>query len=95
MQVQEYCFNRNMTNSIARNNIVDIEDNAVFVSQLHYNQIYNDLVSNSTNGINIGSGSSDNKVYENTIIRASSHGITVSCRDAAANRLSRNHGILY
>ena len=75
-------FSRNMTNSIARNNIVYNQDSGIFVSQSNNNQIYNNMVSNSTNGINIGSDSSDNKIYNNKIIKSSLHGIALSSRDA-------------
>ena len=78
-----------MTNSIARNNIVYNEDNGIFVSQSH-NQIYKNIVSDSANGIKVGSDSSDNKIYNNTIIKSSSHGIAVSSRDAAANTIYSN-----
>jgi parallel beta-helix repeat protein len=44
-------FSRNMYNSIARNNIIYNEPAGVIVSQSHYNQIYNNTVSTSGNGI--------------------------------------------
>ena len=83
-------FSRNMSSSLARNNIVYNEDNGIFISQSHNNQIYKNIVSNSTQGINVGSGSASNKIYNNTIIRSSSHGISVSTSDAAANTIYSN-----
>jgi parallel beta-helix repeat protein len=83
-------FSRNMTGSIARNNIVYNEDNGIFVSDSHNNQIYKNIISNSTNGFNVGSGSSDNKIYNNTITKSTSHGISVSGKDIAANKIYSN-----
>jgi parallel beta-helix repeat protein len=83
-------FSRNMTNSIARNNIVYNEDNGIFVSQSNNNQIYKNIVSNSANGINVGSGSSDNKIYNNTITKSTSHGISINSKDSAANSIYSN-----
>jgi mannuronan 5-epimerase len=83
-------FSRNMTNSIARNNIVYHEDNGIFVSQSYDNQVYGNIVSDSTNGINVGHDSSDNKIYNNTITKSISHGIAVSSRDEAANTIYSN-----
>jgi poly(beta-D-mannuronate) C5 epimerase len=83
-------FSRNMTNSIARSNIVYNEDNGIFVSESHGNQMYKNIVSNSMNGINIGSGSSDNKIYNNTITKSNSQGISVSSKDLAANKIYSN-----
>ena len=41
-------FSRNMTNSIARNNYVYNEEQCIFVSASHNNQVYNNTVSNCT-----------------------------------------------
>jgi poly(beta-D-mannuronate) C5 epimerase len=56
-------FSRNMYNSIARNNIVYNEPSGVFVSQSHNNQIYNNTISKSGDGINVNSGSSNLTKY--------------------------------
>jgi mannuronan 5-epimerase len=60
-------FSRNMTKSIARNNIVYNEPSDIFVSQSHNNQIFNHTISKSGNGVQVGSGSSNNKIFGNTI----------------------------
>jgi parallel beta-helix repeat protein len=39
-------FSRNMTNSTARNNYVNNEEQCIFVSQSHDNEIYNNTVTN-------------------------------------------------
>jgi poly(beta-D-mannuronate) C5 epimerase len=71
-------FSRNMYNSIARNNIVYNEPAGIFVSRSHSNQIYNNTVSNSGNGINVNSGSSNNKLYDNTLTDSKSHAILIN-----------------
>jgi poly(beta-D-mannuronate) C5 epimerase len=71
-------FSRNMYNSIARNNIIYNEPAGVFVSRSHSNQIYNNTVSNSGNGINVNSGSTDNKLYRNTLMNSKSHAILIN-----------------
>jgi len=71
-------FSRNMYNSIARNNIIYNEPAGVFVSRSHSNQIYNNTVSTSGNGIYVNSGSSNNKLYDNTLRDSKSHAILVN-----------------
>ncbi|MGB7953669.1 MAG: right-handed parallel beta-helix repeat-containing protein [Candidatus Nitrosopolaris sp.] len=51
-------FSRNMYNSIVRNNIVHNEPTGISVSQSHNNQISNNTILKSGNGIQVGSGSS-------------------------------------
>src|SRR6476646_5748909 len=55
-------FSRNMYNSIARNNYVHNEGIAIFVSQSHNNEIYNNTVSDSSNAIYLINSSSNNTV---------------------------------
>jgi parallel beta-helix repeat protein len=43
-------FSRNMSNSVARNNIIFNEDKDIFVSQSNYNKIYNNTISDSHMG---------------------------------------------
>jgi mannuronan 5-epimerase len=71
-------FSRNMTNSIARNNIVYNEPSGIFVSQSHNDQIYNNTISNNRAGINVNSGSSNNKLYDNTIMNSKSRAILIN-----------------
>jgi poly(beta-D-mannuronate) C5 epimerase len=71
-------FSRNMFNSIVRNNIVYNEPSGIFVSQSHNNQIYNNTISNSGNGIYINSGSANNKLYYNTMANSRSHAILIT-----------------
>jgi mannuronan 5-epimerase len=71
-------FSRNMYNSIARDNIVYNEPSGVFVSQSHKNQIYNNSISKSGSGINVNSGSSNNKFSGNTILNSLSNAILLT-----------------
>ncbi|MDQ6666840.1 MAG: right-handed parallel beta-helix repeat-containing protein, partial [Thermoproteota archaeon] len=56
-------FSRNMSNSIARNNIISNEIDGILVSQSNNNKIYNNTISNSQYGINVIVGSSGNTFY--------------------------------
>jgi poly(beta-D-mannuronate) C5 epimerase len=71
-------FSRNMYNSVARNNYVNDEILCIFVSASNNNEIYNNTVSNCTNGIYLKAESSNNKVYDNTITNSKSNGILVN-----------------
>ena len=71
-------FSRNMYNSIARNNVVYDEAKAIFVSQSHNNQIFNNTISNSGDGFNVNSGSTNNKMYDNTVMNSKSHAIVIN-----------------
>ncbi len=71
-------FSRNMYNSVARNNYVHDEVKGIFVSASHNNEIYNNTVSDSGDGIYLKAESSNNKIYDNTIINATSNGILVN-----------------
>jgi len=70
-------FSRNMYNSIARNNFVYNEAQGIFVSQSHSNQVYNNTISNSADGIYLNSGSANNKIYDNTIMNSKSNAILI------------------
>jgi parallel beta-helix repeat protein len=71
-------LSRNMYNSVARNNYVHNELKGIFVSASNNNEIYNNTVSDSGEGIYLKADSSNNKIYHNTIINATSNGILVN-----------------
>jgi parallel beta-helix repeat protein len=75
-------FSRNMSNSIARNNIIFNEVKGIFISQSHYNKIYNNTISDSQYGINVVFGSSGNTIYSN-VIKNCSHGLVL---DSTSNK---------
>jgi poly(beta-D-mannuronate) C5 epimerase len=76
-------FSRNMYNSIARNNLVYNEAQGIFVSQSHSNQVYNNTISNSADGIYVNSGSTNNKIYDNTIMNSKSNAILIKNASSA------------
>jgi len=82
-------FSRNMYNSVARNNYVHDEVKGIFVSASHNNEIYNNTVSDSIDGIYLKSESSKNNIYDNTIINSTSNGILVNT-GASDNTFSSN-----
>jgi parallel beta-helix repeat protein len=61
-------FSRNMFDSIARNNIVSGEEQAIVVSESHNNEIYNNTVSDSGHGIDLDKASYENIIYDNIIM---------------------------
>ena len=82
-------FSRNMYNSIVRNNIVYNEPTGIFVSQSHNNQISNNTILKSGNGIQVGSGSSKNKIFGNTIANSVSQAILIN-NGSSGNTFSAN-----
>jgi parallel beta-helix repeat protein len=60
-------LSRNMHDSIVRNNYVHNEEQCIFASASHNNEIYNNNVENCGNGIYLRSESSVNNIYNNTI----------------------------
>jgi poly(beta-D-mannuronate) C5 epimerase len=82
-------FSRNMYNSIARNNIIYNEPKGILVSQSHNNMIYNNTISNSGDGINIGYGSTRNNIYDNTIMNSISDALLVN-KGSSENTFSSN-----
>ena len=71
-------FSRNMYNSVARNNYVHNEVKGIFVSASNNNEVYNNTVSNSGEGIYVKAEAANNKIYGNTITNSTSNGILVN-----------------
>jgi poly(beta-D-mannuronate) C5 epimerase len=82
-------FSRNVTNSIIRNNEVYDQPNAIFVSRSHNNQISNNKILNTDDGITLQNGASKNKVYYNTIARFSANALKTN-GGAVANEFYSN-----
>ena len=82
-------FSRNMYDSVARNNYVHNEVKGIFVSASHNNEIYNNTVSDSGEGIYVKAEAANNKIYNNTIINSTSNGILVNTC-ASDNTFSSN-----
>ena len=63
-------FTRNVTDSIVRNNYIEDQSTAIFVSQFRNSQIYNNTISNDDRddaGIVLNNDSSFSKIYHNVI----------------------------
>ena len=82
-------FSRNMYNSIVRNNIVYNEPTAISVSQSHNNQISNNMISKSSDGIDVRSGSSNNNIFGNTTANSFSQAILIN-NGSSGNTFSAN-----
>ena len=61
-----------MTNSIARDNYIYDQERAIHISESHNNEMYNNIISNSTPAISLIGGSSSNKIYDNIIVNTKS-----------------------
>ena len=61
-------FNRIMTDSVARNNVVSNEDRGIVVGDSSDNEIYNNRVSDSGSGIDVDEESTGNNIHNNTIV---------------------------
>ena len=61
-------FSRNMSDSIARNNVISDEEQAISISESHNNAIYNNTISNSVSGIDLDKESLNNAIHDNTVI---------------------------
>ncbi len=82
-------FSRNMYNSIVRNNIIYNEPTGISVSQSHNNQISNNMISKSSDGIDVRPGSSDNNIFGNTIANSISQAILIN-NGSSGNTFSAN-----
>jgi mannuronan 5-epimerase len=79
-------FSRNMSDSVARYNIVSNEEQGIVVSESHNNRIYNNTVSDSGSGIDIDEDSFENVVYNNTIINIPDPSEALHLRDGASEQ---------
>jgi mannuronan 5-epimerase len=87
-------FSRNMSNSIARNNIISNEVVGILVSQSNNNQIYNNTISDSQSGINVVFSSSGNTFYSNIIKNSSSYGIYSDPSSNNSNNTFNNNQLI-
>jgi parallel beta-helix repeat protein len=77
-------FSRNMYDSVARNNEISNEEQGIVISESHDNEIYNNTVSDSENGIDLDAESSKNKIYHNTLVDFSDSSQALSIETGAA-----------
>ena len=64
------------------------EINGIHISLSHNNQIYNNTISNSVNGIDTTPGSSNNNVHDNVILNSKTAILTD--RSSSGNTFSSN-----
>jgi parallel beta-helix repeat protein len=83
-----------MFDSIATNNTVSNEDNGIVISESHNNEVYNNIVSDSSTGIDIDEDSFDNAVYNNTIINIPEPSEALYLRDGASQQNTLYSNIL-
>jgi mannuronan 5-epimerase len=85
-------FSRNMSDSVARYNIVSNELRGIIVSDSHNNEIYNNTVLNSGSGIEISEDSYDNTIYGNIMreIQNPSYALLTEEGAAEQNKLNSN-----
>jgi mannuronan 5-epimerase len=87
-------FSRNMFDSTARDNLISGEEKAITISESHDNEIFNNTVSNSINGIDLDKESLNNRVHDNTVIvnpqSSSSNAIAVESGAEKNNLLYSN-----
>ena len=79
-------FSRNMSDSVARYNIVSNEEQGIVISESHNNRIYNNTVSDSGSGIDLDEDSFENVVYNNTIINIPDPSEALDLRDGASEQ---------
>jgi parallel beta-helix repeat protein len=84
-------FSRNMSGSVARNNIISNEVDGLVLSQSNNNKIYNNTISSSQYGINLVFGSSGNTFYSNVIKNSSKYGIYSQVSQDRANNDNNNN----
>lgn len=87
-------FSRNMFDSIAINNFVSSEDNGIVISESHNNEVYDNIVSNSSTGIDIDEDSFENVVYNNTMIDISEPSEALYLRDGASQENTQYSNVL-
>jgi mannuronan 5-epimerase len=85
-------FSRNMSDSVARYNIVNNELRGIIVSDSHNNEIYNNTVSNSGTGIEVSEDSYDNIIYSNIMREIQNPSDALLIEDGASeqNKLNSN-----
>jgi poly(beta-D-mannuronate) C5 epimerase len=90
----------NMSNSVARNNTIYNETQGIFVSNSHNNEIYDNRISSSQNGIYLQDKSSKNIIHDNKVLKPSFAGLIVDTNSSDnmfySNSIenSRQYGII-
>jgi mannuronan 5-epimerase len=79
-------LSRNMYDSVVRHNIVSDQEQGIVISESHNNEIYNNTVSDSGNGIDIDEDSFENAVYNNAFINILDPSEALRLRDGASEQ---------
>jgi poly(beta-D-mannuronate) C5 epimerase len=79
-------LSRNMYDSVVRHNIVSDQEQGIVISESHNNEIYNNTVSDSGNGIDIDEDSFENAVYNNAFINILDPFEALRLRDGASEQ---------
>jgi mannuronan 5-epimerase len=87
-------LSRNNVKSIARHNNISNSETGISVSESHNNQVYDNTISNSLDGIKVRAGSSGNLINNNTIMNTSECGIVVYLK-AKNNTIADNFLLNY
>jgi parallel beta-helix repeat protein len=88
-------FSRNMSDSVARNNIVSNELRGIIVSESHNNEVYNNTISSSGSGIEVDEDSYNNVIHDNTIIDIPDPSVALSIENGAAEQNTLYSNILF
>ena len=88
-------FSRNMSDSVARNNIVSNELRGIIVSESHNNEVYNNTISSSGSGIEVDEDSYDNTIHDNIVIDIPNQSDALSVENGAAEQNTFYSNILF
>jgi parallel beta-helix repeat protein len=88
-------FSKNMSDSVARNNIVSNELRGIIVSESHNNEVYNNTISSSGSGIEIDEDSSNNTIRDNIVINIPNQSDTLSVENGAAGQNTFYSNVLF
>jgi parallel beta-helix repeat protein len=84
-----------MFDSVARNNIVNDEEQGIVISESHNNEIYNNTVSNSDRGIDIDVQSNENIIHDNIIRNIPNPSDALSIENGAAEQNTFYSNVLF
>lgn len=82
-------FSKNTSDSIARNNDIYAANTGIAISESDNNEIYNNTIEESINGMKIHRGSSNNYVHDNTVI-GGTNGLNLRSNDTTSNLFENN-----
>ncbi|MDQ3838579.1 MAG: right-handed parallel beta-helix repeat-containing protein, partial [Thermoproteota archaeon] len=85
----------NMSDSVARNNIVSNELRGIIVSESHDNELYNNTVSSSGSGIEVYEDSYDNITHDNIMIDILDPSDALSVENGAAEENTFYSNVLF